>query len=54
MKKKKGPVILIGVLVLLLILYFALSTWNKKAGFQGRRNGESDRPEDLRDYRGEI
>ena len=30
MKKKKGPVILIGVLVLLLILYFALSTWNKK------------------------
>ena len=30
MKKKKGPLILIGVLVLLLILYFALSTWNKK------------------------
>ena len=30
MKKKKGPVILIGVLVLLLILYFALSTCNKK------------------------
>lgn len=30
MKKKEGPLILIGVLVLLLILYFALSTWNKK------------------------
>ena len=30
MKKKKGPLILIGVLVLLLILYFALSIWNKK------------------------
>ena len=30
MKKKKGTLILIGVLVLLLILYFALSTWNKK------------------------
>ena len=30
MKKKKGPLILTGVLVLLLILYFALSTWNKK------------------------
>lgn len=30
MKKKKGPLILIGVLVLLLILYFALSRWNKK------------------------
>ena len=30
MKKKKGPLILIGVLVLLLILYFVLSTWNKK------------------------
>ena len=30
MKKKKGPLILISVLVLLLILYFALSTWNKK------------------------
>ena len=30
MKKKKGPLILIGVRVLLLILYFALSTWNKK------------------------
>ena len=30
MKKKKGPLILIGVLMLLLILYFALSTWNKK------------------------
>ena len=30
MKKKKGPLILIGVLVLLLILYFALSTWTKK------------------------
>lgn len=30
MKKKKGPLILICVLVLLLILYFALSTWNKK------------------------
>ena len=30
MKKKKGPLILIGVLVLLLILYIALSTWNKK------------------------
>lgn len=30
MKKKKGSLILTGVLVLLLILYFALSTWNKK------------------------
>ena len=30
MKKKKEPLILTGVLVLLLILYFALSTWNKK------------------------
>lgn len=30
MKKKEGSLILIGVLVLLLILYFALSTWNKK------------------------
>ena len=34
MKKKKGPLILIGVLVLLLILYFALSTWNKKQDSQ--------------------
>ena len=30
MKKKKGPLILICVLVLLLILYFVLRTWNKK------------------------
>lgn len=30
MKKKKGPLILTGVLVILLILYFGLSSWNKK------------------------
>lgn len=30
MKKKKGPWILLGVLVLLLVVYFALNTWNKK------------------------
>ena len=30
MKKKKGPLILTGVLVILLIVYFGLSSWNKK------------------------
>ena len=30
MKKKKGPLILTGVLVILLILYLGLSSWNKK------------------------
>ena len=29
-KLKKGPLILLGILVLLSVLYFALSTWNKK------------------------
>ena len=30
MKKKKGPLILTGVLVILLIVYFGLSSWNKQ------------------------
>ncbi len=29
-EKKKGPLILTGVLVILLIVYFGLSSWNKK------------------------
>lgn len=30
MKKKKVPLLLVGVLFVLLVLYFALSAWNKK------------------------
>lgn len=42
MKKKKGPLILTGVLVILLIVYFGLSSWNKSRIKRGKRNGQSD------------